>query len=241
MKNIFEYIFSKSSLYLFLVVLTLAIILTASFYYLLWNHPGILVDTKSETGGVFENTTLLGKFYLISGIFPNFLFLIIIYRFIKYIVLTIFELLEGFFKILGSILESILGLIFSKENFDKLENWRQMSKPKVEKKVKKAIKKINFKKSEKNVFWLAPIIALGIGILPLPIGYYMLSRLIVSGCALYFAHKFYKKNTSTKLWIFGFFVILYNPIAPIYLYEKGIWILINIPTIYYFYINRRYV
>ena len=98
-----------------------------------------------------------------------------------------------------------------------------------------------FKKSEKNVFWLAPIIVLGIGILPLPIGYYMLSRLIVSGCALYFAHKFYKKNTSTKLWIFGFFVILYNPIAPIYLYEKGIWILINIPTIYYFYINRRYV
>ena len=241
MKNIFEYIFSKSSLYLFLVGLTLAIILTASFYYLLWNHPGILVDTKSETGGVFENTTLLGKFYLISGIFPNFLFLIIIYRFIKYIVLTIFELLEGFFKILGSILESILGLIFSKENFDKLENWRQMSKPKVEKKVKKTIEKINFKKSEKNVFWLAPIIALGIGILPLPIGYYMLSRLIVSGCALYFAHKFYKKNTSTKLWIFGFFVVLYNPIAPIYLYEKGIWILINIPTIYYFYINRRYV
>ena len=149
----------------------------------------------------FKSTTTLGKFYMFSGILPNFLFLIIIYRFIKYIVLTIF----------------------------------------VEKKVKKAIKKINFKKREKNVFWLAPIIVLGIGILPLPIGYYMLSRLIVSGCALYFAHKFYKKNTSTKLWIFGFFVILYNPIAPIYLYEKGIWILINIPTIYYFYINRRYV
>ena len=67
-------------------------------------------------------------------------------------------MLEGFFKILGSILESILGLIFSKENFDKLENWRQMSKPKVEQKVKKTIEKINFNKSEKNVFWLAPII-----------------------------------------------------------------------------------
>ena len=241
MKNIFEYIFSKSSLFLFLVGLTLAIILTVSFSYLSINHPMLLFNAEPLEFDFFKSTTTLGKFYMVSGILPNFLFLIIIYRFIKYIVLTIFELLEGFFKILGSILESIIGLIFSKENFDKLENWRQMSKPKVEKKVKKAIKKINFKKSEKNVFWLAPIIVLGIGILPLPIGYYMLSRLIVSGCALYFAHKFYKKNTSTKLWIFGFFVILYNPIAPIYLYEKGIWILINIPTIYYFYINRRYV
>ena len=241
MKNIFKYIFSKSSLFLFLVGLTLAIILTVSFSYLSINHPMLLFNAEPLEFDFFKSTTTLGKFYMFSGILPNFLFLIIIYRFIKYIVLTIFELLEGFFKILGSILESIIGLIFSKENFDKLENWRQMSKPKVEKKVKKAIKKINFKKSEKNVFWLAPIIVLGIGILPLPIGYYMLSRLIVSGCALYFAHKFYKKNTSTKLWIFGFFVILYNPIAPIYLYEKGIWILINIPTIYYFYINRRYV
>ena len=86
---------------------------------------------------------------------------------------------------------------------------------------------------------MAPIGALGIGILPLPIGYYMLSRLIVSGCALYFARKFYKKTT-TKLWIFGFFVVLYNPIALIYLYEKAIWVIINIPTIYYFYINRRF-
>ena len=201
MKNIFEYIFSKSSLFLFLVGLTLAIILTASFSYLSINHPMLLINAEPSEFDFFKSTTTLGKFYMFSGILPNFLFLIIIYRFIKYIVLTIFELLEGFFKILGSILESILGLIFSKENFDRLENWRQMSKPKVEKKIKKAIKKINFKKNEKNVFWLAPIIALGIGILPLPIGYYMLSRLIVSGCALYFAHKFYKKKQPLN---FGF-------------------------------------
>ena len=241
MKNIFEYIFSKSSLFLFLVGLTLAIILTTSFFYLSINHPMLLINAEPSEFDFFKSTTALGKFYMFSGILPNFLFLIIIYRFIKYIVLTIFELLEGFFKILGSILESIIGLIFSKENFDKLENWRQMSKPKVEKKVKKAIKKINFKKSEKNVFWLAPIIVLGIGILPLPIGYYMLSRLIVCVGALYFTQIFYKKKLNTKLWIFGFFAVLYNPIIPFYLYAKPLWIMINIPTIYYFYINRRYV
>ena len=57
---------------------------------------------------------------------------------------------------------------------------------------------MNFKKSEKNVFWLAPIIALGIGILPLPIGYYMLSRLIVSGCALYFVMSCERKKMCVK-------------------------------------------
>ena len=35
--------------------------------------------------------------------------------------------------------------------------------------------------SQNNIFWVAPMIALAIGLLPMPYGYYMLSRLIVSG------------------------------------------------------------
>ena len=227
MNKFFQYIFSKSSVFLFYTGLALAIILTLSFFYLKINHPMLLINSEGPSEfNFFKSTTLLGKFYMISGIFPNFLFFIIIFRFIRFIL-----------KIILRLIGSILGIIFSNKNFEKLEKLFSSNKPKV----KKVVKKINLKKNEKNVFWVAPIIALGIGILPLPLGYYMLSRLIVSGCALYFAHKFYKKNISSKLWIFGFFVVLYNPIAPIYLYAKGIWILINIPTIYYFYINRRYV
>ena len=236
MKNFFQYIFSKSSVFLFYTGLSLAIFLTASFFYLAINYPTLIYNLETSEFDFFNSLTLLGKFYMISGIFPNFLFLILIFRFIKFIISIFLELLIGFFEILGS----ILGLIFSNENFNKLEKTFASKKPKIEKKVKKTAKTLNLNKSEKNVFWMAPIAALGIGILPLPIGYYMLSRLIVSGCALYFAQKFYKKKTTTKLWIFGFFVVLYNPIAPIYLYEKAIWILINIPTIYYFYINRRF-
>ena len=52
----------------------------------------------------------------------------------------------------------------------------------------------NIKDNQNSVFWLAPIVVLGIGTLPLPIGYYTLSRLVVCACALYFAHKFYKKK-----------------------------------------------
>lgn len=92
---------------------------------------------------------------------------------------------------------------------------------------------------QNKVFWLTPIIVLAIGILPMPIGYYTLSRLVVCAAALYFAHNFYKKKDNTNLWIFGFITVLYNPIIPVYLYEKAIWIVINLITIFLFYKNKN--
>jgi hypothetical protein len=92
---------------------------------------------------------------------------------------------------------------------------------------------------QNKVFWLAPIIVLAIGILPMPIGYYTLSRLVVCAAALYFTISFYKKKDSTNLWIFGFIAILYNPIIPVYLYEKAIWIVVNLITIFLFFKNKN--
>ena len=99
------------------------------------------------------------------------------------------------------------------------------------------MKDISNKKNK--VFWFAPIIVLAIGILPMPIGYYTLSRLVVCAAALYFAHNFYKKKDNTNLWIFGFIAVLYNPIIPVYLYEKAIWTVINLITIFLFYKNKN--
>ena len=96
----------------------------------------------------------------------------------------------------------------------------------------------NISDENNKIFWLAPIVVLAIGILPLPIGYYTLSRLVVCASAIYFAYNFYKKNNQTNLLIFGFIAVLYNPIIPVYLYEKIIWIVVNIITIYLFYKNK---
>ena len=96
----------------------------------------------------------------------------------------------------------------------------------------------NVTEDNKRIFWLSPIVVLLIGILPLPIGYYTLSRLVVCASAIYFAHNFYKKKDNTNLWIFGFIAVLYNPIIPVYLYEKIIWIVVNLITAYLFYHNR---
>ena len=43
----------------------------------------------------------------------------------------------------------------------------------------------NVSEDNKKVFWLAPIVVLAIGIFPLPIGYYTLSRLVVCASAIY--------------------------------------------------------
>ena len=91
---------------------------------------------------------------------------------------------------------------------------------------------------QKDVFWLAPIIVLIIAIFPLPIGYYTLSRLVVCGSSIYFAYNFFNKKDITRTWIFGFFAVLYNPVVPVYLYEKIIWVIVNIITIVVFYSNK---
>jgi len=194
------------------------------------NYPSLLVKNTStwntSTEFSFSNLTALGTFFSFSGIFPNFLFLILIFRFVRFVYRAILDLLTPIF-----------GYIFSNENYNKLEKVVNKNKPKV----KKIAKEISVKKNEKNLFWVAPIIALAIGILPMPLGYYMLSRLIVSAGALYFAFHFYKQNINFKVWIFGFLVVLYNPILPIHLNEKEIWILVNLPTMYYFYLNREFI
>ena len=223
MKKLLNYIFGLSSGVLFLSSIFLSIILVASFFYLAINHETLIIKDSSQDL-TFLNLTLLGKFFIFSGIIPNFFFLIFFFRAVK-------DLIRMIMNFIGW----IMGIIFSNKNFDMLEKVIETNKPVI----KKTVGKLDIKKSEYEVFWIAPIVALVIGFLPMPFGYYIISRLIVSGCALYFAVKFYKQQDNFKPWIFGFLVVLYNPIIPMPLGSKELWMIVNIPTIYYFFINRR--
>tara|TARA_B100000945_G_C20048125_1_gene442234 strand:- start:251 stop:544 length:294 start_codon:yes stop_codon:yes gene_type:complete len=89
-----------------------------------------------------------------------------------------------------------------------------------------------------KIFWITPIIAMGIGFLAMPYGYYTLSRFVVCGCSLYFAYNLYKQKDISFVWIFGFFAILYNPIIPVHLYEKEIWMVVIFITAIVFFIKK---
>ncbi len=69
-----------------------------------------------------------------------------------------------------------------------------------------------------------------IAILPLPLFYYTLLRIIVfiaSGIVVYY---FGRQKEFHWVIVFGIILILFNPIFPIHLYLKSIWIPIDIVT-----------
>ena len=90
----------------------------------------------------------------------------------------------------------------------------------------------------KNRFWIAPLVVMGIGIFPMPYGYYFLLRLVICVCAVYYTLKFNEKNELVTAWVFGFFALLYNPIIPIHLGSKELWIIVNLITAVMFIISK---
>ena len=94
---------------------------------------------------------------------------------------------------------------------------------------------------QKDFIWIAPILVLILGLLPMPYGYYSMSRIIVCFSSAFIAYKLKDQKNVLKLWVFIALAILYNPILPIHLDDKGLWIAINIPTILLFYLNKNKV
>jgi hypothetical protein len=66
-----------------------------------------------------------------------------------------------------------------------------------------------------------------LGIADLPIGYYTFLRVVVTIGAVSVAVREYKKGAS--FWFIGFslLAIVFNPILPVYLYDKSAWIPID--------------
>lgn len=141
MKNFFNYIFSLTFLQLFLIGLGLSIFLAGSFFYLVIEHSSLIIKDSSEEFK-FSNLTFLGIFYVFSGIIPNFLFIVLIIKILRFLFIACLKLISG-----------ILGFIFSDDNLKlfneyvaDVEDAFIKNKPKIN----KAINKIKFKKKIKK-------------------------------------------------------------------------------------------
>ena len=69
-----------------------------------------------------------------------------------------------------------------------------------------------------------------LGLLPLPYSFYMLLRLLVCLTAVVGYIRAREEQQRSWLWIYGVIAVLYNPILPIHLMAKSLWIVINIAT-----------
>lgn len=87
---------------------------------------------------------------------------------------------------------------------------------------------------------IAAVFAVAVGLLPMPYGYYMLLRLvltIVSAYGLYLTW-----NPASPLsWLLIGLVVLYNPVIPVELGSKGLWTMINLATLGVFWFLLRRV
>lgn len=72
-----------------------------------------------------------------------------------------------------------------------------------------------------------------VGLADLPHGYYMIARLVTCLVAIWLIWKLHAQGAGDVplAWVLGGVAVLYNPIFPIYLYSKFLWVLLNCVTL----------
>lgn len=82
------------------------------------------------------------------------------------------------------------------------------------------------------IIWPAvvAIIFLLLALLDWPYGFYTLLKWVVTGVAVYYAYSIYEiiKKTNAWFWTLVVIAVFNNPIAPIYLGDKGLWNIIDV-------------
>jgi hypothetical protein len=82
-------------------------------------------------------------------------------------------------------------------------------------------------------------IAVAIGLLPMPYGYYMLLRLFFCGVSLFYLSRPTGVREGEK-WVLVGLAVLYNPLVPVELGDKTLWTIVNVATVAFFqFLSRR--
>lgn len=76
------------------------------------------------------------------------------------------------------------------------------------------------------LFLIAAVLLLAL--LSLPIGYYTFLRIAVTIASVIIISKELKVGINLWLVVFGITAVIFNPIIPIYLYQKSLWMPIDI-------------
>ncbi|MBI2050716.1 MAG: hypothetical protein HYT31_02830 [Parcubacteria group bacterium] len=68
-------------------------------------------------------------------------------------------------------------------------------------------------------------IVLFLSVFPMPYGFYTITKIIVTASSIYYAYYLYRALRKKGFWFWCFVAvaILFNPIMPIYLYNKTLW------------------
>lgn len=76
-------------------------------------------------------------------------------------------------------------------------------------------------------------VAVALGFLPLPAGYYLLVRLLLCGLSIYFLSSVARVRDAEK-WVLTGLAILYNPVVPVEVGSRLLWSIISVATLIWF-------
>ena len=71
-------------------------------------------------------------------------------------------------------------------------------------------------------------VAVGLGLLRMPFGYYTLLRVVLCLTGAVGVAAARRREDNLWLWVYGAMLVLYNPVLPIKLGSKSLWIGLNI-------------
>ncbi|MBT4209954.1 MAG: hypothetical protein HOE19_03520 [Candidatus Komeilibacteria bacterium] len=93
------------------------------------------------------------------------------------------------------------------------------------------------KKISKTPAIIATIIIV-VSFFDVPYGYYNFLKFIVTGVSAFYAYTLYgiKKRTDGWFWLLIAIAALFNPFLPIHLYEKSLWIMLDIVVVIFYFI-----
>ena len=72
--------------------------------------------------------------------------------------------------------------------------------------------------------------AVVVGILPLPYAYYQLLRVLLCAACVYYVLRLGREADGLMV-VLGGLALLYNPVVPVHLRSKPLWICINVATV----------
>ncbi len=79
-----------------------------------------------------------------------------------------------------------------------------------------------------------------VGALPMPYGYYMLLRIVVTLVFAWAAFIVYEKSHEWLPWLYGIITILFNPIIPIF-FQKELWVVVDVLSASILFLTQRYL
>ena len=89
-----------------------------------------------------------------------------------------------------------------------------------------------------SLIWHASSMLLVMAVLPLPYGYYMLLRLLITASAAYVAYKNFNKEMPVWGIVFVIVALLFNPLYVVH-FDKTLWVIIDILVASLFFINSK--